>query len=343
MTRSAVIIGSGIGGLAAARALIKHGWQTTVYERAGSLPTSGTMLAMWPHAMRALELVGAADAVRRHGAQLGVHAPDAALRTADGRVLIVTKGRVDPCMISRPDLLAALADGVHVTFGSPVDHPADHEADVIIGADGIFSRTRQQTFGDHYRARSLGAVAWRGTIPGTIAGYGETWAPGALFGTTPTGLDATNYYACVRADGPFPGPHLNRLRELFGDWPAGVQQVLARLEEESILHHELFETPRLRSYVRGSIALLGDAAHAMGPFLGRGACEALVDGVTLGESLAASAGVEQGLADYDRSRRRRTQRLIVASRTIGGLAMLDRGHSIRNALLGAAGRLTRGR
>jgi 2-polyprenyl-6-methoxyphenol hydroxylase-like FAD-dependent oxidoreductase len=301
------------------------------------------MLAMWPHAMRALELVGAADAVRRHGAQLGVHAPDAALQTADGRVLIVTKGRVDPCMISRPDLLAALADGVQVTFGSPVDHPADHEADVIIGADGIFSRTRLQTFGDHYRARSLGAVAWRGTIPGTIADYGETWAPGALFGTTPTGLDATNYYACVRADRPFPGPHLPRLRELFGDWPAGVQQVLARVEEESILHHELFETPRLRSYVRGSIALLGDAAHAMGPFLGRGACEALVDGVTLGESLAASAGVEQGLADYDRSRRRRTQRLIVASRTIGGLAMLDRGHSIRNALLGAAGRLTRGR
>ena len=81
----------------------------------------------------------------------------------------------------------------------------------------------------------------------------------------------------------------------------------------------------------------------MGPFLGRGACEALLDGVTLGESLAASATVERGLDSYDRTRRRRTQRLIAASRTLGGLAMLDRGHSIRNLLLGAAGRLTRGR
>ena len=341
MTRSAVIIGGGIGGLAAARALGRHGWQVRVHERAGSLPTSGTMLAMWPHAMHALDLIGAADPVRRHGAQLGVHAPDAALRTADGRVLVVMKGRLDPCMISRPDLLTALAEDVDITFGSPVDDPAAQQADVVIGADGTFSRTRLQTFGDRQRARSLGAVAWRGTIPGTVAEYGETWAPGALFGITPTGLDATNYYACIRADAPFAGPHLPRLRELFGHWPAGVQEVLARLEEESILHHELFETLRLRSYVHGNVALLGDAAHAMGPFLGRGACEALVDGVTLGESMAGSATVERGLDSYDRTRRRRTQRLIAASRRIGGLAMLDRGHSIRNLLLGAAGHLTR--
>ena len=217
------------------------------------------------------------------------------------------------------------------------------QADVIIGADGTFSRTRLQTFGDHYRARSLGAVAWRGTIPGTIAEYGETWAPGALFGITPTGLDATNYYACIRADGPFAGPHLPRLRELFGDWPAGVQQVLARLEEESILHHELFETPRLRSYVRGNVALLGDAAHAMGPFLGRGACEALVDGVTLGESLAASATSSRVWTATTGPGDGVPSDSIAASRTIGGLAMLDRGHSIRNLLLGAAGHLTRGR
>jgi len=320
----------------------RHGWRVTVHERADSLPHSGTMLAMWPHAMQALEQIGAAERVHRHGAQLGVHAPDAALRTADGRVLIVTRGKVDPCMISRPDLLAALADGIDVTFGSPVDDPADHDAEVIIGADGTFSRTRLRTFGGHHQARSLGAVAWRGTIPGMITDYGETWAPGALFGITPTGLDATNYYACIRADAPFTGPHLPRLRALFGHWPSGVQQVLERIEEESILHHELFETPGLRSYVRGNVALLGDAAHAMGPFLGRGACEALLDGVTLGESLAASATVERGLDRDDRMRRRRTQRLIAASRTLGGLAMLDRGYSIRNLLLGAAGRLTRG-
>jgi 2-polyprenyl-6-methoxyphenol hydroxylase-like FAD-dependent oxidoreductase len=80
----------------------------------------------------------------------------------------------------------------------------------------------------------------------------------------------------------------------------------------------------------------------MGPFLGRGACEALLDGVTLGESLADSVTVDRGLDGCDRARRRRTQRLIAASRTLGGLAMLDRGDSIRNLLLGAAGRLTRG-
>ncbi|MEV0051950.1 FAD-dependent monooxygenase [Saccharopolyspora shandongensis] len=69
-----------------------------------------------------------------------------------------------------------------------------------------------------------------------------------------------------------------------------------------MLHHDTYELPDLDTYVAGKVALLGDAAHAMTPNLGQGACQALEDAVVLASAGAGPAG----LADYDRLRRPRT-------------------------------------
>lgn len=337
---TAVVIGAGIGGLAAARSLTLHGWTVSILERAATLPTTGTTLGMWPAAMGALDIIGVGDAVRAWSGRLGGEAGiRTALRTPSGRTLVTSTGPADLCLVSRPLLLSALADGLPISFGVAVEdlgaHPA---ADVVVGADGAFSRTRDLMFGPPYRARALGAVAWRGTVPGTVTAYGETWAPAALFGVTPTGRDATNWYACVRSEQRFAGPQLPHLWRLFGRWHAGVDAVLGRISEEGVLHHQLVETPPLPSYVDDRAALVGDAAHAMGPFLGRGACEALVDGVVLGQCLSAASTAHEGLRRYDAARRRKTQSLVHASRLTGRFAMMGTGASARNAALGAAGR-----
>jgi 2-polyprenyl-6-methoxyphenol hydroxylase-like FAD-dependent oxidoreductase len=130
------------------------------------------------------------------------------------------------------------------------------------------------------------------------------------------------------------------LRTLFGSWHEGVRQVLDGLREDGILRHDLYDlAPPLSTFVDGNVALIGDAAHAMTPDLGRGACEALVDGVTLGRCLVVAPGVRPGLAEYDRQRRRSVQRLARMSRTMGRVAHARRFTPLRDVAVRAALRL----
>jgi 2-polyprenyl-6-methoxyphenol hydroxylase-like FAD-dependent oxidoreductase len=301
------------------------------------------MLGMWPAALEALGNIGVVEASRRTDGWAHI-AADASTRlwTPAGRTLLTAPAGADLHLVSRPALLAALAHEVDVTFNTQVlDQEEISDAEVVVGADGTFSRTRQRIFGDRFRARSLGAVAWRGTVRGAAAEHGETWAPGALFGITPAGPDATNWYASLRCDRTFAGPHRPHLMKYFGSWHRSVRDLLDRIDEHAILHHGLFETPKLPSFVRGGTALVGDAAHAMAPFLGRGACEAIVDGATLGLCVAQAPSVEAGLAAYDKARRKRTQRLVLSSRLMGQFAMLDAGAAPRNAAMAAVGSVAR--
>lgn len=341
MKGNVVVVGSGVGGLAAARALTQQGWSVAVYERSPALPRTGTALGMWPEALAALDEMGVGDKVRGAATRVS-EAGTAGLRTPAGRTLVSMRRDGGLCLVSRPTLLSILADGVDVHFGHKVeDQRGLAGVDLVVGADGTFSDTRLTVFGAQFTARPLGAVVWRGTVDGTVSSYGETWAPGAMFGITPAGPGSSNWYACLDAVGTFKPPHRQHLRDVFGSWRSGVTEVLERIEEESILHHELFEAPPLPSYASGNTVLVGDAAHSMAPFLGRGACEALVDGAALGRCLGNAATVADGLAAYDHQRRTKTQRMAAMSRRMGRLAMMRRGFVARNTAFGAAGTVLR--
>jgi 2-polyprenyl-6-methoxyphenol hydroxylase-like FAD-dependent oxidoreductase len=88
--------------------------------------------------------------------------------------------------------------------------------------------------------------------------------------------------------------------------------------------------------VSGNTALLGDAAHAMAPNLGRGACEALVDAVTLGRLLTSGNDIHSALLRYDRARRPATRRLVRGSRAMSSLAMTGRLRPLRDLTLKVA-------
>ncbi|SCL46508.1 FAD-dependent monooxygenase [Micromonospora chersina] len=334
----AIVVGAGIGGLAAALALHRRRWRVTVLERAAEPRELGAGLTLMANALRGLDALGVGDAVRRHGA------PDTpgGLRTSDGRWL----SRIEGAELERALGTAAL--GIHrtalhrllraalptstlVTGAEVVDVDADLPAvtyrrggapatlrgDLVVGADGLRSVVRRRLWPDLPAPAYSGSTAWRAAIRWTApAPMAVTWGPGREFGTVPLGDGGLYWYAAETApQGGREPDELAAVRARFGGWHEPIPALLAATPPEAVLRTDLFHlaTP-LPSYVRGRVALLGDAAHAMTPHLGQGAGQAIEDAVVLGAACAGGpADLAGALAAYDRQRRPRSQAVARAS------------------------------
>ncbi|WP_210604172.1 FAD-dependent oxidoreductase [Brevibacterium oceani] len=324
MRGEAIIIGAGIAGLAAGRALLHDGWEVTLYERTEGLPSSGTALGMWPEAMAALERLDVADAVQ----STGMLQHGAAFLRPDGSAFARIASKDPAYLISRPalhELLYGDALEANVRWSSAVeDIAALPNADLIVGADGINSRTRHAITDRRNSTRPLGTVAFRGVVPGPVDKATETWGNGRLFGITPHDAQTTNWFACVREDvlGEHDGnlPDAELLAELFHGWHSQVTRVVKEADSEQIDRRVLQDSTPLKSMIRGKTVIIGDAAHAMAPNLGRGACEALVDAVRLADALGAAKTIEDGLHAFDRSRCRAGQRTARVSRLLNRIS-----------------------
>ncbi|PSL54997.1 2-polyprenyl-6-methoxyphenol hydroxylase-like FAD-dependent oxidoreductase [Saccharothrix carnea] len=314
--RRAAVIGGGVGGLAAAIGLRRHGWEVDVFERSAALPEVGTGLGIWPDALSALDRLGLGDAARR----VGRRQADGLVRKPDGTVIgTIAAGSVH--LLTRPALLGVLAGalpGGVVRFGTAAGLADCAGYDLVVGADGIHSAVRGELF--DAPVRRSGAIGWRGTVDLPVDTGGETWGRGGKFGLTPQADGRTNWYAM--------GSDLGQ----FADWHDPIPRVLAAATD--VLRHELLYVPPLPSYVSGRVVLLGDAAHAMTPDLGQGACQAIIDGVVLAECLTGD--VDAGLRRYDSARRRVTRRLAAGSLWLNRLARMRRFTGVRDAGLRVA-------
>lgn len=341
--RSAIVAGGGIGGLAAALALIGRGWRVRVMERAASFGEVGAGLSLWPNGLRALDALGVGDAVRGHALaeiQAGIH--DVSGRRLSRTGTAELERRFGPVVvIHRADLLDILrsaipadalctattvtavdADGprVRVEHSDGVSH-----ADLLVGADGIRSSVRRAVWPQAPEPRYAGYTAWRLVVEsGPLAAGGETWGRGERVGFAPLPGGRVYLFAVANLSAGQHGTdgELAELRRRFAHWHDPIPALLHAATEEVVMRHDIYELPPLRSHATGRVALLGDAAHAMTPNLGQGANLALEDAVTLAALLDACPSVPEALAAYDRARRPRTQKIAKLSRRIGIIAQL---------------------
>ncbi|MFF3971301.1 FAD-dependent oxidoreductase [Streptomyces rubiginosohelvolus] len=345
MTGTATVVGAGIGGLATAIGLRRAGWSVAVLERRTELERYGAAFGIHPTAQSALDRLGVGDALREHA----VPYRDAHIRTPDGTSIarlplerIERKAGRPELLISRPYLLDALLAGLDAFGDVPVklgERVTDVDAlaagqDLVIGADGIRSAVRTARFGDRSGPREVGTVAWIGIADIESPVHGETWGSGRFFGLTPVEPGRTNWYATAPE-----ATTADELRGLFAGWHDPIPRILAATDPATWIRYEMRHLhPALPSFVSagasGHVALVGDAAHAMTPNLGQGACTAILDADALTRALAAAppgpAGVAGALRAYDRERRRSAQRTAFASRTLHRFMSTERTR-LRNA------------
>jgi len=335
---SAVVVGGGIGGLAAAVALRRVGWRVTVLERAARFGEIGAGITLMSNGLRCLDAIGVGDAVRGSGQPVLA----LGMRTAAGRWLSRIDGDgagvesqigTTTLTIHRAELHRILHDalpaeallaGVVTTGlrggadGGPAevcfrhrDRDAMLHAELVVGADGINSWVRAQRWPDAPAPVYSGSTTWRAVTTQSSAAVTEmslSWGQGTEFGVMPMIDGRTYWYAAANAvEGQRNPGELEALREQFGIWHEPIPAVLAHTPAEAVLRHDIYWLPKLDSYYRGSVVLLGDAAHAMTPNLGQGGGQALEDATVLAAAVSRSRDVAPALARYDHLRRPRTQ------------------------------------
>ncbi|MGM1059325.1 FAD-dependent monooxygenase [Saccharothrix sp. Mg75] len=326
----AAVVGGGLGGITAAVALRAVGWEVVVLERAAGFGEVGAGIGIMPNALGALAALGLADEVRRIGT------PRVAGGVLDprGRPLThVDAGRPEHVVaVHRADLHRVLRSALPpacLVTDAEVRSAEDLDADLVVAADGIRSGLRRALFPDHPGPVHTGTTAWRGVgaarFPADL-GISQTLGPGTEAGVLPLGDGRVCWYAAtVAPPGGRADDELGEVRRLVGDWHDPIPAVLDATPPDAVLRHDVQELRApLPTYVRGRVALLGDAAHAMTPYLGQGACMAIEDGVVLA-ALCARHDLPTALAEYDRVRRPRTQAVARASRAAGRV-----GHRLRN-------------
>jgi 2-polyprenyl-6-methoxyphenol hydroxylase-like FAD-dependent oxidoreductase len=143
--------------------------------------------------------------------------------------------------------------------------------------------------------------------------------------------DRKIYWAGVtkepRGEEPGPGGHRQDLLYRFGDWAEPVPALIAATKDASILRNDMYDRLPAGHWSRGRVTLAGDAAHPMSPNQGQGACQALEDGVALGESVQRTSSLAEAFQLYERRRLRRANREVAMSR------QATRGVQIDNPLL----------
>ncbi|RYF39358.1 MAG: FAD-dependent oxidoreductase [Comamonadaceae bacterium] len=330
----AAIAGGGIGGLAGALALSRAGWDVRVFERAGEFSEVGAGIQMGPNVVRILKAWGLGDALcavaafperlevrsvmsgeRLAAMPLGdmaqrYGAPYATIHRADLHGLLLDAVNQTGARIHLDRPLASFAQTAQAVTIRTAGHP-DVEADALVGADGVRSLVRSQLLADGpppftghlaYRAllrqadlpahlRTQNVTAWLGRrmhvvqypvcrgeslnvvalVEGAMPAGGELWDHQA----TAAGLHAALEGSCT------PLRELMQAPERWRLWPLHGRTPMRGPQEHAV----------------GRVALLGDAAHPMLPYLAQGAGMAIEDAAALGRVLAQAIGPAQQAID----------------------------------------------
>ena len=321
-----VIAGGGLVGLTAALALHRDGADLVVHEQADEIRAVGAAIGLWRNALDVFAGIGIDDGVQALGTTVHTWFYDA----AGTRFRAPGSAESDHTMLllPRPELTRLLADAVtpdRIRLGSAVTgfterpdgvtvHLADGtttDADLLIGADGVFSRIRGHLLPGSDAEPHAGHYAWRAVVPagdeppqGSVLTVGHQRTRGGYtrtYGGNTTWM--VNQFDCP----PLTGSVKDQARQRAGNlndngWGEPLRRLIERTPDDRILRHEIMVVPRLPRFTSPRVVLIGDAAHGLSPHISAGGTLGIEDVGVLSRLLAESSDLSSALAAFDADR-----------------------------------------
>jgi FAD-dependent urate hydroxylase len=320
------ICGAGVGGLSVAIGLLSLGYEVDVFEKAPDIRTTGAGFNLWPNAGRAIYGLG----LREQYDEIAVKLDRYIELDPEGKQLFSTdtsnwpeKYGAPAVGLFRPDLARMLGDAVgleRIKFNHEVvsaenvgdkaichfSNGESYEADVIIGADGINSKVREQLIGgvtfrpnDHYayRFRSTLDLNDVDVDPAAQTGF---YAAGGWLSFIPIGKGKAYWFGSVSGANTF-----EEFTEFFSSWiKTPIPQTLSNTSRDLLVQSPLLDVDGVPyKWTHGRVTLIGDAAHPMMPDMAQGASQTFVDALALRDAFAKTQNVDQALHEYEAARR----------------------------------------
>jgi 2-polyprenyl-6-methoxyphenol hydroxylase-like FAD-dependent oxidoreductase len=352
-----LVVGAGIGGLCAALGLTRLGHRVRIVDQSEPDAKAGSGLILSPNGIRALDRI--APDIGRRIRQEAIADPEPFCYVAHtGRVkartpadTIVTKWHAPLVPVRRRLLLQLLLDALPtdaLTTGQRLIDVRENESDVVarfansstdrtellVGADGVWSMTRRH-LSPRTRPRYLGITSVRGvTAVGNHPYRGGFFSqgPGLQIFSSPLRSGDLYWAATLNAaEHEWPQLHCeyarDRLARLIRDWHEPVPRLVRETAADQMVLTDVHDVEPLRRWSTARVTLIGDAAHAMAPFLGQGANAAIEDAAALARQVGAasspSSSPAEALRAYQTLRQPRTVRMCRMSRRIGMLGQWE--------------------